>query len=147
LVELIKKSIRTKTEIVEQDFTEKNLRKILNYGHTLGHAIESFNLMNGKDILHGEAIAAGMICESYLSATLFNWRAGTLESLGAFLKGFCENVVIDPADHEQIIKICEKDKKKHNQTPLFSLLKLPGNPAINQAVSQDIILKSLEYYN
>ncbi len=63
----IKRSCEIKTETVKADFHENNIRKTLNFGHTIGHAVESFFLQSGKPILHGEAVALGMICETRLS--------------------------------------------------------------------------------
>ena len=65
--ETIHRSVTLKNDIVESDLFEENKRKILNFGHTLGHAIESFYLSKEKDILHGEAIALGMYLEAELS--------------------------------------------------------------------------------
>ncbi len=147
LLEYLKKSIRTKTEIVEQDYKEQGIRKILNYGHTLGHALETHYLIQNQEVLHGEAVAAGMICESFISSSLFRWKPNILEPLCSFLKNFTGNVEINPENYEEILQIGEMDKKKRKQTLMFSLLESPGKPRINQTVPVDIILKSLEYYN
>ena len=63
----IERSVQIKQNVVEQDFIEQNIRKTLNFGHTIGHALESLFLLKGKPIMHGEAVALGMICETKIS--------------------------------------------------------------------------------
>ena len=65
---LVRHSVKIKSKVVGKDPTEKGLRKILNFGHTIGHAIEGHFLTSGNRLFHGEAIAIGMIMESYLAA-------------------------------------------------------------------------------
>ncbi len=143
----ILRSIRTKRRFAELDLEEKGIRRALNYGHTLGHACESAMLMQGRDVLHGEALAFGLICESWLSDKIFNWKAGLLNQIKQTLKPY--GPVFD--HHEEktrklILELVEFDKKRHGQTLQFSLLKKPGHPAINVELSQDDISKSLEFY-
>lgn len=147
LLEYMKKSIRTKTEIVEQDFAEKSIRKSLNFGHTIGHALEGFFLEKGIDVLHGEAVAAGIICESFISATLFKWKPQILDSIRAFLKQFTGELAFSETDYLEIIAKLELDKKRKNRNIYFSLLDSPGKPKIDQQVAEELIVKSLEYYN
>lgn len=145
LFEYLKKSIRTKTDIIEQDFMEKSIRKALNFGHTIGHAIESNFLEKGKDILHGEAIASGLICESYISSILFKWRPNLFETVKNFLKPFTGEIQIQESDFTEILSKIEMDKKRRQKTVYFSLLEGPGKPQIDQKVSTELVLKSLEY--
>lgn len=146
LLEYMKKSIRTKTDIIEQDFVEKGIRKSLNFGHTIGHAIETFYLEKGQDVLHGEAVAAGIICESFISATLFKWRPTVLDSINTFLKPYTGDCRFSEEDFAGIISNLELDKKRKNKNINFSLLDSPGKPKTDQAVTEDLIIKSLEYY-
>jgi 3-dehydroquinate synthase len=145
LFEYLKKSIRTKTDIIEQDFTEKNIRKALNFGHTVGHAFESYFLEKGEDILHGEAIAKGLICESYISNSIFKWKPNLFETVRAYLKSFTGGIEIHESDYEGILSKIEMDKKRRQKTVYFSLLESPGKPQTDQKVSPELILKSLEY--
>ncbi len=147
LLEYMKKSIRTKTDIIEQDFTEIGIRKSLNFGHTIGHAIESFFLEKDLDILHGEAVAAGIICESYISSVLFKWRPHTFESIQTFMKPFKGTLRLSEADYPEVVAKMELDKKRKNRNVYFSLLDAPGKPKTDQKVPDDLILKSLEYYD
>lgn len=146
MLEFMKKSIRTKTEIVEQDYKETGLRKCLNFGHTIGHALESLFLSKAQHVLHGEAIAAGMICESYVSSILYKWRPHVLESIQQFLKPFTSDINFYSTDISTIFEFLEKDKKKKQGIIYFSLLESPGKPRIDQQVSHDLVLNSLEYY-
>ncbi|MFZ1254787.1 MAG: 3-dehydroquinate synthase family protein [Saprospiraceae bacterium] len=147
LQDYLKKSIRTKTHIVEQDFYEHGIRKSLNFGHTIGHAIESYYLSIEHDILHGEAIAIGIICESYISAAMFNWKPYILEQLKTFLLPFTGSIKISESWYPEIFKNLQADKKKLNQITRFSLLEAPGLVKLDQLVPETLVLKSLDYYN
>ena len=147
LLEYMKKSIRTKTDIIEQDFEEKGIRKSLNFGHTVGHALESFFLEKGMDVLHGEAVAAGIICESYISSILCKWRPNTLDTIRSFLKPFTGDLQFTESDYPAIMTKMQLDKKRKNKNMYFSLLDSPGKPKLDQLVTEELILKSLEYYN
>lgn len=118
-------SILIKKDVVQQDPTEKGLRKILNFGHTIGHAVESLSFETDKPFLHGEAIAIGMICESILSERVGS--AVNMDQVRSYLLK-----VYDDIDHHilaQSDKILEKlksDKKNKGGELLFALLKKPG---------------------
>lgn len=88
LDDIIRKSVEIKGAIVEKDPFEQNIRKTLNYGHTLGHAIESYCLTHSqkKKLLHGEAIAAGMILETYLSVKLQGFPENKLQQVTEIIK-------------------------------------------------------------
>lgn len=148
LDQLIYESMLIKADIVKEDPFEKNKRKVLNFGHTLGHALESFFLENKSknDILHGEAIAAGMIMESHLS-----FLNGTL-SLSEFLdikKTFhdvFEKLDYDENDIDNIISYLTHDKKNEYGKILFSLLDKPGKGNWNQACEITKIHQVLQDY-
>ena len=93
---IIHRSIEIKNEIVLKDPREKGLRKVLNFGHTLGHAIESYFLENNnKDSLtHGEAIAIGMVCESYLSHKVLQLSKEKVMIVKNMINALYEKVVI-----------------------------------------------------
>lgn len=147
LLEYMKKSIRTKTDIIEQDFSEKSIRKSLNFGHTIGHALEGFFLEQGLDVLHGEAVAAGIICESFISSELFKWRPNTLDSIRNFLKPFAGDLRYSDTDYPAIMAKMHLDKKRKNKNICFSLLDAPGKPVFDQMVRDELIYQSLEYFN
>ena len=139
-------SLKTKLNITQKDPKEKNIRKILNFGHTIGHAVETAGLFTTNPLLHGEAIAIGMICESYISYRLnllsedenFMIRRFLISVFGHYPK-----VVQDP---ELLINIMQKDKKNRNGIIMFSLLKGIGNAVYNQEVPEEIIYESLYFY-
>lgn len=143
----LKKSIRTKMDIVDLDFHEKGPRKMLNFGHTYGHAIESMALADGTDILHGEAIALGMLYEAWLSDQLFNWKSHWLAKFTALLKPFLPTFTVPLDRVDDLIYWMNGDKKKSNHKIGFSLLEVPGKGRVDIEVKPELIIKSLEYYN
>ncbi len=147
LQDFIKKSIRTKTEIVEKDYLENGNRKVLNFGHTVGHALESFCMANGQDVLHGEAIAVGIICESFLSSQRNRWKAHVVDQIKTILKPFTGNLKFTSDDYPEIVKFLNADKKKQNREVRFSLIEQIGQPNLNQRVTEEELLNSLDYYN
>lgn len=145
---LIYRSIEIKNEIVMQDPTENGIRKALNFGHTLGHAIESYFLenKNKKTLLHGEAIAIGMILESYIS-----WQKKLL-SVEEYLEiknginAIFETVVFEEDDLKPILDLLIHDKKNEYGKIQFALLDGIGNIKINQEVENELIIKSFMDY-
>lgn len=145
---LIYRSVEIKNEIVMQDPTENNIRKSLNFGHTLGHAIESYFLENElkTTLLHGEAIAAGMILESYLS-----WQKGLLKvdeysQIKACIKHIYEDIVFDQKDIDPIFELLVHDKKNEYGEIQFALIEGIGKIKINQLVENEMILQAFEDY-
>ncbi len=145
---LIHRSIEIKNEIVMQDPTENGIRKALNFGHTLGHAIESYFLENEnkKPLLHGEAIAVGMILESYLS-----WQKELLSAENYWEIKTTINAVFDPIvfsknDLKPILDLLIHDKKNEYGKIQFALLNGIGNIIINQEADSELITKSFEDY-
>ncbi len=140
-------SVRIKNEVVLQDPREEHLRKILNYGHTLGHAIESYYLEKGKDmLLHGEAIAIGMILEAYLSHKLCGMDAATMDAIkGAFLRRY-PRVAMGKGDISQILELLKFDKKNTHGRINFVLLKDIGVPAIDVTVPVNLFEEAFAYY-
>ena len=145
---LIYRSTEIKNEIVMQDPTENGIRKALNFGHTLGHAIESYFLenKNKKTLLHGEAIAIGMILESYIS-----WQKKLL-SVEEYLEiknginAIFEMVVFEEDDLKPILDLLIHDKKNEYGKIQFALLDGIGNIKINQEVENELIIKSFMDY-
>lgn len=147
LLSWIKRSIRTKSEIVNEDFKESGLRKILNFGHTLGHAIESCSLDDHELWLHGEAVAAGMIFESILSSELFEWKTGQLDQFIQILIPFCPALKFDEHKKHKICELLRYDKKRTGQQVRYTLLELPGKPVLDQMVKEEQIHFALNYFD
>lgn len=147
LPDLIAHSVEIKKKVVEQDPTEKGLRKILNFGHTLGHAIETFFLPQGKKrLFHGEAIATGMVCESYIAYTRGLIDERTLEQVEEFIFSIYGKVDIDAADFDTIIGLTLQDKKNKGKEVRFSLINAAGSCLYDIVVTKNEMKKALEYY-
>lgn len=145
--DLIAHSVEVKKEVVRQDPTEKGLRKILNFGHTLGHAIESFYLTHPKKhLLHGEAIAAGMICEAYLSYKKKMLDLASLEQIEEFVFSIYGRAEITPSEIDQILPLTLQDKKNRDGKVKFSLLQGLGKCAFDVDTNAKEMREALEYY-
>ncbi len=145
--DLIAHSVNIKQHVVEADPTEKGLRKILNFGHTLGHAIETYFLGKPKlHLLHGEAIAAGMICEAFISFKRGMIDQKTLENIEEFIFSVYGKATIKESDIEPIIALTAQDKKNKGKEVRFSLLEGAGKCTYDISVSKAEMKKALEYY-
>src|SRR5690606_7494782 len=145
--DVIEKSVSIKREVVEKDPKEEGLRKILNFGHTVGHAAESFYLDTDRHLLHGEAIAVGMIAEAYLSQKLCGMSASALNTITEFLIFVFDKVTLPAEDLENIAKLCFQDKKNEGKIINCSLLRKIGDCDYNIPVSSEDIIESLNFYN
>ncbi len=144
----IYRSVLIKNEVVVADPLEKNLRKILNFGHTLGHAIESCFLEHKtkKPLLHGEAIAVGMVLEAFLSVETCGLPMAECEEIKKVLLGFFPGISLDPEDQDPILGLLRYDKKNARGKVLFSLLEGIGKASINQQVTADQLNAAFDYY-
>ena len=145
---LIYRSIEIKNEIVMQDPTENGIRKALNFGHTLGHAIESYFLENEnkKTLLHGEAIAIGMILESYISWQKKLLSATQYLEIKNAINVVFETIIFEESDIKPILDLLIHDKKNEYGKIQFALLDGIGNIKINQEVENELIIKSFADY-
>jgi 3-dehydroquinate synthase len=143
---LIHESIGIKNEIVQEDPNEKGIRKILNFGHTIGHAIESFYLNSDTTVLHGEAIAAGMICESHISYQKSLLKKSELKEITNFIHTVFSNTFELKKHEDSLINLMLKDKKNLKQKILISTITEIGNCKYDIECSRDEILKSFEYF-
>ena len=148
LDQLIYESVLIKHEIVEKDPYENGIRKHLNYGHTLGHAIESYFLSHPdkNDLLHGEAIAVGMILESFISSKLLGFPKTDLEQITKVIHGIYEPVIIEKSDILPIIDLLKYDKKNEHGNINFVFLEAIGKPKIDCLVDNSLIDKAFGYY-
>jgi 3-dehydroquinate synthase len=142
----IEKSLIIKKQIIETDPFEKGLRKILNFGHTLGHAFESLYLQEETNPLHGECIAAGIICEAYISQKVFEFEESLLEEIVGVLKPFARNVRLHQSQFEHVLNNIKKDKKSEAGIVYFSLIKDIGNARYNVQVPNSLLRESMNYY-
>ena len=149
LNELIHQSIEIKNEIVCEDLTENGIRKSLNFGHTLGHAIESYFLENDSktSLLHGEAIAVGMILESFISREKELLTKEEYQEIKYIINDIFERVEFSQIDIEKIIELLIFDKKNEFGKVQFALLDGIGKIKINQESDNELIYKAFEDYS
>ena len=148
VAKLIYRSITIKNDVVLQDMKEQNLRKTLNFGHTIGHAIESYFLENEfkESLTHGESVAVGMVVELYYSSKLFGFPLKEMDKLKAFTHRLFGKINLQNADFEEIKKLMIYDKKNVNGKVNFILLKNIEDCEIEVQVPDNIIEEGLEYY-
>jgi 3-dehydroquinate synthase len=147
--DLVAHSVAIKSEVVAADPTEKGLRKILNFGHTVGHAIESFYLAHRKyrTLLHGEAIAIGMICEAHISYKKAGLPFEEVSVIAAYLLTIFGRVSIKAKDMESIASLALQDKKNQNGKIMCTLLSAPGVPVFDQPITTHDIIEGLRLYS
>lgn len=147
--ELIFRSVAIKNEVVLQDPKEKNLRKILNYGHTLGHAIESFYLESEdkEHLTHGEAIAIGMVCESYMSFKLLGFSIKKVNEVKEVVLSIYNKTNLLKNDFSAILELLKHDKKNVNGQVNFVLLNDYEDFKIDCKVPLELVIESMEFYN
>jgi 3-dehydroquinate synthase len=146
LGELIADSVAIKDAIVFQDPNEKGIRKALNFGHTIGHAFESYSYTSGKPILHGFAVAYGMTAELYLSHLKCNFSAETMNELSSWLISIYGKFEIKEDDFDALYRLMTHDKKNEGKKINFTLIPRIGEVSINQDCSKEEIFEALKFY-
>ena len=146
LLSMIKESVGVKERIVSKDPHESGIRKALNLGHTAGHAFESYAMHTNRPILHGYAVAYGIICELYLSHALQGFPLDKMRQTVNFIKENYGRMNITCDDYESLYSLMKHDKKNTGNEINFTLLKDVGDIKINQTVSKELILESLDFY-
>ena len=146
LDQLIYRSVEIKNEIVKQDPTENGIRKALNFGHTLGHAIESHFLESNTPLLHGEAIAIGMVLESYISKEMGLLSNEEYNQIKYNITTLYDKHIFNESDVKSIQNLMIHDKKNEYGKVQFSLLNGIGKTLINQQVDNWLIINSFEDY-
>lgn len=144
---LIRHSVGIKKAVVLADPKEAGLRKILNFGHTIGHAFESYFLDSENHLLHGEAIALGMICEGFLSFQKIGFSYEELDLLTKTMFQIYGKVEFSENHLNPILDLCLQDKKNEGSTLLFSLLNSIGDCTYNIAVNREEIREAILYYH
>jgi 3-dehydroquinate synthase len=143
---MIFQSLKIKVAIVKKDPLEKGIRKSLNFGHTIGHAIETHSLLHDAvPLKHGEAIAIGMICESFMSKAITGLSTSELQRITSFFMQrfpkYKGKLVTS-----KLIEVMKNDKKNREGIINFSLLKKIGKVKIDVNCHDDLIEKALHYY-
>lgn len=142
----IERSMQIKQNVVEEDFTEQNVRKTLNFGHTIGHALESLFLLKGKPIMHGEAVALGMICETRISFLQDLISDKTSNAIVSNIQKYYPHLDISEFSVKEIVNLMKNDKKNSAGNINFSLITGIGSSTFNCSVSLENIKTSLLYY-
>ena len=140
---LIKDSVAIKERVVLVDPKEKGERKILNFGHTIGHAIESHLLGTRHEVLHGEAIGIGMLLEAFISQEMELITVAEYEIIFKELIKIYSKPTILSEEYDQIARLCLQDKKNENGIVNMSLLKQLGEACYDVAIDKKTIIKSL----
>ena len=143
---IIARSVAIKDAFVFRDPNERNIRKALNFGHTIGHAFESLSLYSGWPILHGYAVAYGMIAELYLSHKACHLPLATLDELSDWLLSIYGKYSIGESQFEAFYQLMTHDKKNEGTRVNFTLIPALGEVAINQNCEKELIFEALEYY-
>jgi len=146
LLEAVAISFQIKSEIVSRDPKEKGERKKLNFGHTIGHAIESFYLNKSKPIPHGYAIAAGMYCESYISMFKANLTDTEFKEIHDVIGKHFPKLDFTKEDLNELIDLIGQDKKRKENSNRLTLLETIGSSVYDVEVSDQELLESLNQY-
>lgn len=147
LLELLEKSVSVKTDIVAKDPCEKNLRKALNLGHTVGHAFESLGLERKSPIPHGYAVACGLVAETVMSAMMEGFDHALLHTLAQYVRERYPAFAITCDDYPRLLKYMAQDKKNDSPDAInFTLLKAPGDIVLDVTATPDQITAALDIY-
>jgi len=145
---LIKKSVEIKDAIITKDPKEQNIRKLLNFGHTLGHGIESYmNYQKKVPVSHGKAVAVGMILAAFLSHKINKMPISEVDKIKNVINGIYPKLVFESDDILEIIHLLRHDKKNIKGKVLFVLLHKTGKAACDFEVPEKFILEAFDYYN
>ena len=150
LTPLIEQCVAVKEEIVAADPKESGLRKVLNFGHTFGHALEEIQMVNGKwsngKWLHGYAVLYGMIAELYLSVVKLGCPKEPLQQLTQLMLHYYGRPQCKCSDRDQLIALMQQDKKNERAAEInCTLLRSIGQPVINQIISPEDASEALDY--
>ena len=143
---MVAQSVAVKERFVAEDPNEKDIRKALNFGHTVGHAFESLSFKKGSPILHGHAVAAGIISELYISYKQCGFPMEKLSQVVYYIKEYYPAFFFDCKDYEVLYEYMTHDKKNEGGVINFTLLGNIGDVRINQSVSKERVLESLDFY-
>lgn len=144
LQRMVADSVKVKEHVVNVDPRENGIRKALNFGHTFGHAFESWALKHNP-ILHGYAVAFGMVCELYLSAIKTNFPSDKMRQTVAFIKENYGTLNITCDDYEELIELMTHDKKNKAGVINFTLLGGIGDVKINQTATEEEMKEALDF--
>lgn len=146
LKKLVGQSVQVKEDIVEQDPFEHGIRKALNLGHTAGHAFESLALTENRPVLHGYAVAWGLVCELYLSHIKAGFPSDKMRQTIRFIKENYGTFAFDCKQYDRLYEFMLHDKKNTAGVVNFTLLKEIGEISINQTADKETIFEMFDFY-
>ena len=146
LLELLKRSVIIKRDIVAADPHEQGLRRALNLGHTVGHAFESMAMKRSEPVPHGYAVAWGIVCELYYSCLKTNFPKDKMRQTVRFIKDIYGTFNFDCSHYEQLYGYMTHDKKNEGDKINFTLLSNVGEIKINQSANKQEIFDMLDFY-
>jgi 3-dehydroquinate synthase len=131
-----------------KDFHEKNLRGVLNFGHTIGHALEGLSMRGDVNpLFHGDAVAAGMICAAWLSQVKTGLPAADMNSITKFIAEGFPLEKLEEIHKNELLSLLKQDKKMKNGKIHFTLITKPGHPVINIPCEPGEITDAILFYN
>jgi 3-dehydroquinate synthase len=143
---IVGRTVAVKHQIVRKDFDEKKERKLLNFGHTFGHALEALLLGRGQEVTHGEAVAAGIVLESYLSYLSCGLTKAHLDGITEWIISGFGKLKIPPGDQPEIMRLMAHDKKNAGGEIRFTLIPEPGKGIVNRVCPAAMVEESMKYY-
>lgn len=146
LDKLVAESVAVKERIVAEDPKEKGIRKALNLGHTIGHAYESLSFQKKRPLLHGHAVAAGLVGELYLSHKECGFPMKDLSQIVYYIKSYYPSFMYNCDDYDTLYELMTHDKKNEGGIIIFTLLSDIGEVQINQSVDKNLIFSALDFY-
>jgi len=144
---IINQCIEIKDYYVKQDLNELNIRKVLNFGHTIGHAMETFFSSSNRNLFHGEAVAIGIIIESIISNNILGFPEEDLVTIIKYIHRIFPKLSFSDTDIEALLDIMLKDKKNFSGSINFTLIKGIGNAKIDNYIDKDEIRLALSEYS
>lgn len=145
LASMLNKSVRIKERIVTEDPHEKGIRKALNLGHTFGHAFESW-AMKRQPVLHGYAVAFGLIAELYLATTQTDFPTERMRQTVNFIRAYYGSLPITCNDYPELIELMHHDKKNRGNDINVTLLGGIGDIRIDQTITEEDIKEALDFF-
>ena len=146
LLPLLEYSVNVKRQVVRQDPYEKGLRKALNLGHTFGHAFETWCMKRDTPVLHGYAVAWGLVCELIMSQQQVGFPSNTLYEISTFVKEYFGPLNITCDDYSSLIELMKHDKKNEGDEINFTLMNQIGVPSLNHSANKEQISIVLDIY-
>ncbi|MCQ2974720.1 MAG: 3-dehydroquinate synthase [Bacteroidales bacterium] len=147
LSNIVETSIKIKNEFTSIDPTEKGVRKMLNFGHTVGHAVESYTFSTNKPLLHGEAVAVGIVCELFLSNHYMGFPIQNLIEVTKLIGTYFPSCSFKMDIYQQLINLMQHDKKNSEGKINFALVSNFGKYQYDINCSNEDICQAFSFYN